>query len=70
MGEKKFSAEKKIEIIKAYKGGEVTYSQLKKVYGMNPNEIYRWVSKYEAHGEKAFRQGKGNCKYGKQLRQR
>ena len=31
----KFTAEKKIEIIEAFKAGKVTYSQLKQIYGMD-----------------------------------
>lgn len=68
MGREKFNAEKKIAIIKAYKAGEVSYSQLRKVYGMNPNEIYRWISKYERHGEAAFRRGEGNVGYSKEFK--
>ena len=68
MGRGKFNAEEKIAIIKAYKAGEVTYSQLKEVYGMNPNEIYRWISKYEIHGEAAFQRGEGNARYSKEFK--
>ena len=46
MGKIKFTPEKKIEIIEAYKSGKVAYSQLQDVYGMNRDEIYRWISKY------------------------
>ena len=68
MGREKFNAEKKIEIIKAYKTGKVAYSQLREVYGMNPNEIYRWISKYERHGEAAFRRREGNEGYSKEFK--
>lgn len=68
MGRGKFNAEEKIAIIKAYKAGEVTYSQLREVYGMNPNEIYRWISKYEIHGEAAFQRGEGNARYSKEFK--
>ena len=70
MGREKFNAEKKIAIIKAYKAGEVGYSQLREVYGMSPNEIYRWISKYEIHGEAAFRRGEGNRGYSKEFKLR
>ncbi|WP_154658818.1 helix-turn-helix domain-containing protein, partial [Agathobaculum desmolans] len=53
MGKIKFTPEKKIEIIEAYKSGKVAYSQLQDVYGMNRDEIYRWISKYEANGIEA-----------------
>lgn len=59
----KFPAEKKIEIIEAYQTGKVSWSQLREVYGMNPNEIYRWISKYETHGVAAFVKGPGNASY-------
>lgn len=68
MGREKFNAEKKIAIIKAYKAGEVAYSQLREVYGMNPNEIYRWICKFEQHGEAAFQRGEGNARYSKEFK--
>ena len=66
MGKIKFTTEKKIEIIETYKAGKVTYSQLREVYGMNPNEIYRWISKHEARGIHAFVHG--NRKYSKEFK--
>lgn len=63
MGRLKFTAEKKVEIIRAYQSGEISKSQLKAVYGMYPSEIYRWISKYEAHGKAAFERGSGNARY-------
>ena len=69
MGREKFNAEKKIAIIKAYKAGEVAYSQLREVYGMNPDEIYGWISKYKRHGEAAFRRGAGNAGYSREIKQ-
>ena len=59
----KFTAEKKIEIIKAFIAGEVAYSKLKEIYGMSPNRIYEWVSKYEIHGASAFTKEPGNATY-------
>ena len=64
----KFPAEKKIEIIEAYQAGEVSWAQLREVYGMNPNEIYRWVSKYEANGMAAFVRGTGNTSYSQEFK--
>lgn len=63
MGRLKFTAEKKIEIIDAFQRGEVAWSQLKDVYGMNPNTIYKWISRYEANGVAAFARGKGHNSY-------
>jgi len=63
MPKQKFSAEKKIEIIEAFKAGEVAYSQLREIYGMRPGSIYEWISKYEAHGVAAFVRGPGNARY-------
>lgn len=68
MGRLKFSAEKKIEIIKAYQSGEVSKSQLREVYGMSPGEIYRWISKYEAHGDTAFTKKSGNARYSREFK--
>ena len=66
MGKIKFTPEKKIEIIEAYKSGKVAYSQLQDVYGMNRNEIYRWILKYEANGIDAF--VSGNRRYSKEFK--
>ena len=66
MGKIKFTPEKKIEIIEAYKSGKVAYSQLQDVYGMNRDEIYRWISKYEANGIEAF--VSGNRRYSKEFK--
>ena len=66
MGKIKFTPEKKIEIIEAYKSGKVAYSQLQDVYGMNRNEIYRWILKYEANGIDAF--VSGNRRYSKKFK--
>ena len=68
MSKLKFTAEKKIEIIEAFRSGKVTKSQLKKVYGMNPSEIYRWISKYEANGIAAFVKGPGNTSYSQEFK--
>ena len=68
MSNKRFTPEKKIEIIEAYKTGKVAYSQLQAVYGINPKEIYVWVPKYEAHGKAAFERGSGNSRYTQELK--
>ena len=61
MGRLKFTAERKIETIRAYQSGEISKSQLKAVYGMSPNRIYEWIAKYEIHGKAAFERGHGNA---------
>ena len=68
MGKIKFTPEKKIEIMEAYKAGKVAHSQLQAVYGMNPNEIYVWIPKYEAHGKAAFERGPGNSRYTQEVK--
>lgn len=68
MGKTKFTPEKKVEIIETYKSGKVGYSQLKDVYGMHPDEIYRWISKYEANGIRAFVRKKGNAAYSREFK--
>ncbi len=54
MSKLKFPAEKKVEIIEAYKSGKVAYSQLEEVYGLNPDIIYGWLARYEKQGITAF----------------
>ena len=63
MGKIKFTPEDKVKIIQAFQSGEVPYSMLKNVYGMAPEEIYRWIKRYEDHGISAFDRGAGNSKY-------
>ena len=68
MSRHKFTAEKKIEIIEAFQAGKVAWSQLREVYGMEPSEIYRWISKYEVNGIAAFVKGKGNAHYSQEFK--
>ena len=63
MGKIKFTPEDKVKIIQAFQSGDVSYSMLKKVYGMAPDEIYRWIKRYESQGISAFDRGSGNSKY-------
>ena len=68
MGKLKFTAEKKVEIIEAFQSGKIAKSQLREVYGMYPSEIYRWISKYEAHGVAGFVMRHRNANYSKKLK--
>lgn len=68
MSRQKFTTEKKIEIMKAFQSGEVAKSQLKETYGMNPSEIYRWISRYEVNGISAFERGAGNSSYSSEFK--
>ena len=68
MSKTKFTAEKKVEIIEAYKAGSVTKSQLREVYGMNPNTIYKWLLQYEVNGIAAFKKGPGNASYSREFK--
>ena len=68
MSRLKFTAEKKVEIIEAFQSGSVSKSDLKEVYGMSPNEIYRWISKYEVNGISAFARGPGNANYSQEFK--
>ena len=66
----KLTAEKKIEIIEAYQSGEISKSQIKEVYGINPDTIYKWIPRYEAHGVAALAHGKGNASYSREFKTR
>ena len=68
MGRLKFTADKKVEIIEAYKSGRVAKSQLRAVYGINPNTVYKWIPLYEANGVAAFIRGKGNACYSSEFK--
>ncbi|MBR6683491.1 MAG: transposase [Firmicutes bacterium] len=63
MGKIKFTPEDKVKIIQAFQSGEVPYSMLNETYGMNPNEIYRWIKRYEFQGINAFSRRTGNSNY-------
>ena len=68
MSKPKFSADQKVEIIKAFETGKICYSQLREVYGMNPDTIYRWIARYKNHGIAAFERGSGNTGYTKEFK--
>ena len=68
MGKPKFTAEQKVEIINAYKEGRIAYSQIKEVYGIHPDSIYRWIYKYDAVGISAFAEKTGNASYTKEFK--
>ena len=70
MPKPKFTTGKKIEIIEAFRAGKVTKSQLRAVYGMNPNTIYKWLARYEVSGMTAFIKGPGNVYYSKEFKLR
>ena len=66
----KFTPEKKVEIIEAYRAGNVSKAQLRDIYGMNPNEITNWMARYDAHGIDAFKRGVGNAQYSQEFKLR
>ena len=68
MGRLKFTVEKKIEILDAYQSGKVSWSQLREVYGINPNTVYKWIPLYEANGIGAFIREKGNASYSSEFK--
>lgn len=68
MSKLKFTAEKKIEIIEAFLSGTVTHSQLRAVYGMNPNTIYKWIPQYEVNGKAAFVKETKTLSYSREIK--
>lgn len=68
MGRTKFSAEKKVEIVQAFKSGEVKHSQLREVYGMNPGQIYVWIKIYEMYGIEGFNRKPRTTAYTKEFK--
>ena len=44
------------------------YSQLQDIYGVHPDTIYGWISRYENYGIAAFSQGAGNKCYTKDFK--
>lgn len=68
MSKAKYTPEKKVEIIEAYKTGIITKTQLKEVYGMNPDTIYKWLPQYEVNGIRAFAKGPGNTSYTREFK--
>ena len=63
MSKIKFIPEDKAEIIQSFQSGDVPYSMLKERYVMKPNEIYKWIKRYEEQGISAFARSIGNSKY-------
>lgn len=68
MGKPKFTAEQKVEIINAYREGRVAYSQIKEVYGIHPDTIYKWIYLYDAGGISVFSEKTGNASYTKEFK--
>lgn len=61
MSKPRYSLELKEKIINDYQSGALSRSDLRKIYQMNPDTIYKWIGKYELYGIKAFIKGKSNC---------
>ena len=59
---KHFSADKKMEAINRYYNGE-TAIKLEKEYGLSPNYLYRWISKYEKEGYEGLKDKTGKASY-------
>lgn len=72
MGRKaKYSKELKLEIVKRYLNGESAIS-LANEYGMTKrgdDSIYRWVHRYESHGESVFDTSNNNKSYSKEFKE-
>ena len=63
MSKIKFTPEDKAEIIQSFQSGDVPCSMLKERYVMKPNEIYKWIKRYEEKGMSAFSRSITNSKY-------
>ena len=68
MSKPKFTAAQKVEIIEAYINGHVGHSRLQDIYGVHPDTIYGWITRYENYGITAFSQGVGNKCYTKDVK--
>ncbi|WP_373262747.1 transposase [Hungatella hathewayi] len=68
MAKPRYSPEEKQKIIEQYKSGELSQANLKSVYGMYPDTIYKWIQKYELYGIGAFQKGNGNSSYTKEFK--
>lgn len=68
MAKPRYSPELKEKIINEYQSGKLTKSDLREIYGMNPDTIYKWIGKYELYGINAFIKGIGNCTYSKDFK--
>ena len=68
MAKQRYSPELKEKIIKDYQSGVLNQSDLRTIYNMNPNTIYKWIQKYELYGISAFVKNSGNSSYSSQFK--
>lgn len=68
MGKPRYNPELKEKIINEYQSGKINPSDLRQIYKMNPDTIYKWIRKYELYGISAFMKGKSNCNYSKDFK--
>lgn len=68
MAKQRYSPELKEKIIKDYQSGVLNKSDLRTIYNMNPDTIYKWILKYELHGINAFIKGSGNSNYSSEFK--
>ena len=68
MAKSRYSPELKEKIIKEYQSGKINLSDLRNIYKMNPNTIYKWIGKYELHGISAFIKTENNCTYSNEFK--
>ncbi len=54
MAKPRYSPELKEKIINEYQSGKLNHSDLREIYKMNPDTIYKWIGKYELYGIEAF----------------
>ena len=68
MAKPRYSPELKEKIINEYQSGKLNPSDLREIYKMNPDTIYKWIGKYELYGIDAFIKGKSNCTYSRDFK--
>lgn len=68
MAKPRYSPELKEKIINEYQSGKINHSDLREIYKMNPDTIYKWIGKYELYGIEAFIKGKSNCTYSRDFK--
>ena len=72
MGRKsKYTIEEKVQAVLDYKTGKRGFAQICNDLGLHKSgmDLYRWVKKYDKHGESAFLAKKRNNVYTKEFKE-
>ncbi|WP_332691780.1 helix-turn-helix domain-containing protein [Halalkalibacter lacteus] len=63
-----YSAEDKLEILKACEGGQYSLNEITKIYNMHKSTIMEWRRKFDKYGSEGLKKSSTWKKYSKELK--